>query len=294
MTRPLMLPFLRTTLGWTERFAPALTDRILQTLFLTPRAGSPSPRERRFLGEGRRQRVPVPGGEVTAWTWGQGPRVVLLHGWSGRAGQFRTLARTLVASGLSVTALDAPGHGQSQGLQGSLIHFAEALDALVGALGPVHAVVGHSLGGAALALSLSRGLPTDHAVLLGAPAIPRRFYHQLMQLLGLPEEAWPGHCQAFAERFGISWEALETPCLLTTRTLPILVVHDHDDREVPFQEATLVAEVPGVRLHATRGLGHRRILHDARVHAEIVTFLGRSLPNPEADLEAELFQPDLR
>lgn len=294
MNASFVLPLLRTTLDLTERISPATTDRVLQALFLTPRNHAPSPKERQFLATGLHRVLSVPNGEVATWTWGHGPRVVLLHGWSGRAGQFRRLARCLVASGFSVTAFDAPAHGRSPGFRSSLIHFSEALDAVVGRLGPVHAVVGHSLGGAALALSLSRGLPTDHAVLIGAPAVPQRFYRKLMQLLGVPESAWDAHCEAFARRFGIAWEGLEGPRLLASRRLPILVVHDHQDREVPLSEGEALASAPSARLLATRGLGHRRILHDRQVHEELVRFLGGRLPCPEAELEAELFMPELR
>jgi len=44
------------------------------------------------------------------------------------------------------------------------------------------------------------------------------------------------------------------------------VVHDHTDREAPFEGAVrLTTAWHGARLHATEGLGHRRVLSDPAV-----------------------------
>jgi hypothetical protein len=61
--------------------------------------------------------------------------------------------------------------------------------------------------------------------------------------------------------------------LLKHETLPVLVVHAPDDKEVPFAEAEDYASAGRhVRLFPADGLGHRRILSDERVLAEIADF----------------------
>jgi pimeloyl-ACP methyl ester carboxylesterase len=53
--------------------------------------------------------------------------------------------------------------------------------------------------------------------------------------------------------------------------VPALIVHDLDDAEVPYREGQLLAHSwSGARLVTTAGLGHRRILRDARVIEEAV------------------------
>jgi pimeloyl-ACP methyl ester carboxylesterase len=69
------------------------------------------------------------------------------------------------------------------------------------------------------------------------------------------------------------------------RSQPLLVIHDRDDAEVPWTDgADLVDAWPGARLLLTRGLGHRRILHDAVVVQATASFaaIGRTRP-PIAD-----------
>ncbi|MDT1028360.1 alpha/beta hydrolase, partial [Pseudomonas paraeruginosa] len=52
---------------------------------------------------------------LSAWRWGEGPAVLLLHGWGGRPTQFAHLSEQLVGAGYCVFALDAPAHGRSPG-----------------------------------------------------------------------------------------------------------------------------------------------------------------------------------
>ena len=56
---------------------------------------------------------------------------------------------------------------------------------------------------------------------------------------------------------------------------PLLVIHDVDDREVPFATAEQwVNNSRDARLSRTTGLGHRRILRDPEVIAQAVAFMG--------------------
>ena len=55
--------------------------------------------------------------------------------------------------------------------------------------------------------------------------------------------------------------------------MPVLVVHDTDDREVPYADGERLAGVFGARLLTTNGLGHRRILYAPEVLAAVVEFI---------------------
>jgi pimeloyl-ACP methyl ester carboxylesterase len=55
--------------------------------------------------------------------------------------------------------------------------------------------------------------------------------------------------------------------------VPVLVVHDTDDREVPYADGPRLAGLLGARLLTTNGLGHRRILYAPEVVAAIVDFI---------------------
>jgi hypothetical protein len=55
---------------------------------------------------------------------------------------------------------------------------------------------------------------------------------------------------------------------------PLLVVHDRDDNEVPWQDGAIIARAwPDAVFSSTGGIGHRRILRDPSVIRAVATFV---------------------
>jgi pimeloyl-ACP methyl ester carboxylesterase len=206
--------------------------------------------------------------------WGQdGPRVLALHGWEGRAAQFRGLGERLAARGYQLIALDAPAHGRSPGSQADPVVFADALQEVAAELGPLHAVVGHSMGGASALYALSRGLDSARSVAIAAPAGLAGVLMRMSRALGLPEEARRRFFAKMEARTGLAPEALDIDRFAQRLDRPTLVVHDHDDAVIPFADAIRIARATRAELHETRGLGHRDVLRDEQVLDRIVGFL---------------------
>ena len=56
--------------------------------------------------------------------------------------------------------------------------------------------------------------------------------------------------------------------------IPVLVIHDEDDEQIPVAEGNKLAELwSQVQVVTTRGLGHRKILRDPQVIDRTVAFL---------------------
>lgn len=299
-TMPWTFHLLRHGFQGLRMISPALASRVSQALFLLPPRHPEPPAEREALASGRAFRLPFRRSSLAAWAWGprQGfaPTVLLVHGWGGRAGQMRGFIAPLVEAGFRVVAFDGPAHGRSGGRQASILHFAEALEAVAARVGPVHGLVAHSMGCAGAAVALSRGLEVERACFIAPPSRARTYYEAFLRFLGLPEPWVPDYSRRFALRLGFAWERLEVPAVAPELHAALRVFHDAGDREVPFAEGqAIVAAWPGAELRRTQGLGHRRILKDAAVQREAVAFLGhpdfRTCPER---FEAELFDRDLR
>ena len=206
--------------------------------------------------------------------WGDhGPRILALHGWEGRAAQFRGLGERLASRGYQLIALDAPAHGRSPGSEADPVVFADALHEVAAELGPLHAVVGHSMGGASALYALSRGLDSERSVAIAAPAGLAGVLARMSRALGLSEEARRRFFAKMESRTGLAPEALDIDQLAAGLDRPLLVVHDHDDAVIPFADAVRIARATRAELHETRGLGHRDVLRDAQVLDRIVGFL---------------------
>ena len=206
--------------------------------------------------------------------WGrQGPRVLALHGWEGRAAQFRGLGERLAARGYQLIAIDAPAHGRSPGAQADPVVFADALHEVAAEVGPLHAVVGHSMGGASALFAISRGLAPGRSVAIAAPAGLAGVLGRMSRSLGLGEEARRRFFAKMEASTGVAPEALDIDRLAPRLAPPLLVVHDHNDPVVPFEDALRITRVTRAELHETRGLGHRDVLRDQQVLERIVGFL---------------------
>jgi pimeloyl-ACP methyl ester carboxylesterase len=262
-----------------ERFAPGLGARWAEALWfrIPPARG----RRDRLVPPGRPFRVPVLGGAVAGETWGEGPAVYLVHGWGGWRGQLDALVAPLTAAGYRVVAFDAPSHGDSDpGPEGpgrsSVLEFAAALAAVAAAHGPAAAVVAHSLGATATAFAMRDGLAADRAVFVSPMADPLPYTRAFATRLGFGERVRARMVDRIERRVAMPMSAFAVPAVAgQVATPPLLLVHDRQDSETAWSDSAAIARAwPAARLVTTAGLGHRRILRDPAVLAEVAGFVG--------------------
>ena len=270
-----MLASIRLFFAVLGRLSPTLAGRAAARLFARPRRHGRPDRERELIARG--SRVPLPGG-LHATSWGTGPTVLLVHGWEGRGAQLGAFVDPLVAAGFRVVALDGPAHGDSPGRTTTGPEFARAMVATREAVGPLAAIVGHSFGGFTSLLAVSRGLPTARIVTIGTPASVPEVLRDFLRLIRLPDRALPSMIAALEARVKAPMASFEVEAFAPRIHVPVLVVHDTDDREVPYADGERLAGVFGARLLTTNGLGHRRILYAPEVIAAVVEFIEEGHP----------------
>jgi alpha-beta hydrolase superfamily lysophospholipase len=251
---------------------PEVTDALRR--FLTPPAAIRNlRREDEILGLAKRgEFVLEPGTEnpqerITFYRWpssGKGDperRILLFHGWGGKAAQFFAFIPELQQRGFSVVAFDAPGHGNSGGEQTSGPAFARASLELVRRVGPVDGLVAHCLGAMAAAIALAQGLLVRRVVMLA----PLAYILPTLEIFIERENIRPKVAEGLRRRFLQRYEerALDLPNLARNFRMPGLVLADPADPEVPRggAEATVTAW-PRACLQAVDKAGHWRILRD--------------------------------
>lgn len=310
-----MLLFTRALFGVLSRVAPATASRIGVRQFLRPPPQRRSARIDDLLATGTRLTLRARGLRIAAWRWGHGPCVALVHGWGGVGGQLATFAAPLVAKGFSVIAFDGPGHGASEGRESSPIHFAETLHAVAELAGPLHGVIAHSFGAAATTVALAHGLPVRRVAFVGPPSRLSDWLRLFGRHIGMNDTAIRAMHDEVPRYIARRWDAIEPVQLARALSVPLLIVHDQDDDEVPVTHGLELADAwPKARLITTRGLGHRRILRDRDTIETVTSFVmepGRGatlygyeprLPNgflpyqqsEAALIERELFEPPMR
>jgi pimeloyl-ACP methyl ester carboxylesterase len=267
-------PWLRTGMRAASAVAPGAAARVARKLFFTPLRARVRDEERAVLARGERFELEAGGLRVAGRAWGEGPTVLLVHGWGGHAGQMTALVDPAVAAGFRAVAIDLPGHGESAGRVSSLVHFASAISGAASLFGPLRGVVAHSFGAAGTAYALSSGLRTERAVFFAPPSGFESFWLRFRMGVGVSPEVMDRMLRESEEWLGVRFEGIEPAAIAPRMTAPLLVLHDPEDREVPFEEGAEVARRwPGAELRRAPGLGHLRILKDAGCVGAAVGFL---------------------
>ena len=260
-----------------DRIAPRRAERLSTDLFLTPRRLARPKREDEWLRAAASfAMVTSKGNRIEVLVWGDGERgtVLLLHGWEGRASQMGALALVLASAGYRVVAPDFPAHGASLGRRTNILEASWVVTDVARRVGPLAAVVAHSFGCAAATVAIGRGLDAKRAIFI-APGNDLSFYGEsFASALRLPATMARRIQRETERRVGVTWESLQPDALPPSRAIPLLVVHDEVDREIPLSQGAKVASVwPGASLLTTRGLGHTRILRDAGVAEAALRFV---------------------
>lgn len=265
-----MLASIRVFFAGLGRLSPALAGRLAAKLFARPQRHPRPARETELIARGTR--VALPDG-LHATAWGAGPTVLLVHGWEGRGAQLGAFVDPLVAAGYRAVALDGPAHGDSPGVTTTGPEFAQAIVATRDAVGALAAIVGHSFGGFTSLLAISHGVRAERLVVIGAPSSVPEVLDEYMRLIGLPRRAGAALVRTLEQRVGAKMESFDVASFARAVTIPVLVVHDTGDAEVPYSEGARLSALLGARLVTTTGLGHRRILFAPEVVGAIVEFI---------------------
>jgi hypothetical protein len=274
--RPFPVPsWVRATMKVTSAISPPAATRLAQRLLFTPVRARVRDEERGVLASGERFSLVAGGQRVAGYAWGEGPTVLLVHGWGGHAGQMTTLVGPVVAAGFRAVAIDLPGHGESEGSLSSLVHCAKAIAGAAALFKPVRGLVAHSFGAAASTYAMSQGLPVGRAVFFAPPARFESFWSRFQVGVGVPEEIMRRVMRRAESWLDVRFEGLAPVDLASGMTTPLLVLHDPQDREMPFEDGVeLAGRWPGAEIRPAQGRGHLRILRDEGCVGEAVEFLG--------------------
>jgi pimeloyl-ACP methyl ester carboxylesterase len=277
---PALLARVRAVIRILQVLSPRLAARVAFWMFLKPQRRELAQSDAAFMATARLHMIPSAADQVQVYEWGSGSRTVLIaHGWGSRASRFAPLAAALVERGWRVLALDAPGHGLSPGRSSSLPQFMAALDAVATTLGPVQALIGHSLGALAIVCARSGRAPDwfsslRKVVLISMPSGAPFLVEAFHGMCGIKPATAHRLQDLFKRRFGCNPEFFIAAPAAAMALLPTLVVHDRGDDIVPFSHGEeLLPAIGNARLLTTEGLGHSALTRDSATMLAIGEFL---------------------
>ncbi len=293
--RPVTLQAFAVMIRAVGAVQPNLAARMMLKAFCTPRRLA-APAWAKGL-EPEREFLTLQGEQIAVYRWSpslNGKKVLLAHGWNGCSQQLRSVVEPLRSRGYAVYAFDQAAHGSSSGTTSNLIHFARTLSAVRQHLGPVHAIIAHSLGAPAAAFAISQGLPVERLVMIAPPAHPIKIIGDFWRSLKIAD-ALAQRMNGVIERTeGALLSQLDLSQLARHLAMPTLIIHDRMDREVPFNDGEEWSlNLSDAQLLATEGLGHNRLLAASVVTEAISRFMDgeRVTPRGTKRVGSELGAP---
>jgi pimeloyl-ACP methyl ester carboxylesterase len=263
---------LRLSFRTLSAVAPGPTARLAWHIFAKP-PRKPRPDRYDVLPEAETLTVRAAGHDLPAWAWGEGPPVLLLHGWGSSAASMTAFVRPLTHAGFRVVTYDAFAHGVSPGVTTSGPEMARHLNEIADRLGAQH-IVAHSMGTVVAGFAIRAGLDVERMALLNAPADMPHFLTLFARGLGFSPAVERRMIRRFEEEHDVRWEDCVVEWVAEGHDAPTLLVHDDSDVDVPWPHAERVRSA-WQNNHAitTRSLGHRGGLHAPAVLSATVDFL---------------------
>ena len=258
-------------------FSERLAVKYAAFLFTIPIKFKRPDREKDYYLNSTKKIIHVPeiDKELMVYELGEsGPKVLLVHGWSGRGTQMHDIAYKCHDNGMHVFSFDLPAHGESSSKTTLIPEVVNCIRHIYSKLGPFNYIIGHSIGGVCIMNSLRFGDKYEKMVTISSPHVNIDMFRDFIFKIGLKEENLDLLLEIFKNKVGASVESYDLiKCAEISKT-PTLILHCEDDRDIPADcSKESINYFKDGKLILTRGLGHRRILRNKDVVNSILKFL---------------------
>jgi esterase/lipase len=273
---PPLLKVVRWIFPKLEVIAPFLAHQYFIKIFFTPLNYQVPEKEKEMQAKADLFTVNAGGKKIQCYSWGRGPVILLLHGWAGRATQFRKFIEVLKDTGYRVVGFDGPAHGKSEGKKTNIVEFEETLKRIYEEVGIPEAIIAHSFGGSAVLYSAMEGLPVKKLINIASPTIGDEIIKTYLRAINGSASTGEFFKAWMKATYGKNFDEFTSLYFVQhiVQEMELLLVHDENDKEVSLNHALELKKVyPAAQLFVTKGLGHTRILKDESVIRNCVTFI---------------------
>ena len=257
--------------------SPNLAIRIAARLFITPVNFRIPKREIPMLESAQIEMLKINsvGRKIRVFKYGYSEKkVMLVHGWSGRGTQLFGFANKLLEMGYMVISFDGPSHGKSEGKTTNLKEFIATVKEVNETYGPFDAAIGHSFGSMSI-LNANADQPIFKSVItIGSGDFVSDIMRNFITDLGLKKHMGYKLKRYFQNKWKIQVDDFASSKAAKKLKLPILVVHDINDGDVPVSCAENISQnATNGSLLLTSNLGHTKILRDRKVIDSVCNFI---------------------
>lgn len=243
-----LVRLLRFYFKFSGTFFSYFSIRLFARLFATPQKRKIHSGHTKFLNSASSQEtISFAKLKIRIYIWQGGKKNILLtHGWSGMAADFKEIITALHQKGFTVTVFDLPAHGFSSGKQTHMPMVMDLIKVIIEKYGNFYAMIGHSLGAASTVYALaelSNDKNPDKLVLLGVPPAPFVFFEQFKNLLSINDKLFD-KCVLYIEKVvGRKIQEMSIKKAFPKISVKeVLIIHDSHDDIIPIDEVKNIAD----------------------------------------------------
>lgn len=255
-------------------FNKTATAKKAFAIFCTIRKGRVLPKQKQFLDDAKHELLDVANHKIQTYYWeGEGPSILLMHGWESNTHRWRNLINKLIEQGFAIYAFDAPAHGYSTGKKLHVPLYGEVTRLILDNYRPDH-VVAHSVGGMTIHYThfINPESSIEKIITVGSPCEFSQFMDHYQALLRFNDTVREAMNQRLKDWLGFYFHEFSSARFVERNTKKGLLLHDEEDKQVPVEASKKVHEHwKGSELRITQGLGHS--MHQNEVNEQIITFL---------------------
>ena len=267
---------LNVTLATAWRLSPAITASIIKQFFFQPNKYKLSQKENDYKKTALAFETVVRNKKIRGWKWGNGPAILLVHGWNSAGLQLYKFIDPLLERGFSVITYDKPAHGISEGTHTSYFEFTDVVRHLLNhpVLNNIKGIIGHSMGASAVINAISKENVKPRLVLF-APALPiKEMLYETITGFGIPESILTQLLLQYELEYSYSIDHDNPIALIPQIKTDALIIHDKNDNATPYSYSVKAAEMNSkIHLYSTNGLGHGRVIFDDHLIQKSISFL---------------------
>ena len=264
----------RAYLNNLAQISPRRAGDLALKLFSSPQKGRLTEEDSSFLSFAEHFTDTVNGINIQTYTWRGGDKTVLLvHGWESNSARWQWLIEYLKAENYTIVALDAPAHGGTGSQYFNAILYAEMIDKVIQRVQPF-VVIGHSVGGFAAALAVSKTAFKDieKLILVAAPCNLRHIFDKFFSVLKLNKKVQIGYYKAFEKIVGKTVDEVTVQHFIKNIAAKGYLIYDKMDDLVAIQEGIDIKKHwNDTEMFTTEGFGHS--LQHENIYKKIIEFL---------------------
>lgn len=231
--------------------------------------------DKAFYKSGKAQLYTCGKHQFYTYTYGKGPKVLLLHGWCSKGARWVSYVEQFTQAGLQAIVMDAPSHGQSPGRFLSVPDYIKCIKQVLQSQSNWYAIVGHSMGSLTGIIAANDFVQTkalSKCVLMNTFSNCDALMSKFARCLGVSETVLVDTRQWITQYAGRPLADFTLSKHLKPLNTRNLLVADENDIVVPNREiAQIINEIPEIKVMLTQGLGHN--LRCEQVMKQVVDFV---------------------